>query len=274
MSLLPAFLTDSLDEVVFEGRNQAYGAYQLRQAYQQHLTSAGGLTLALGVGLAIVWNICQAFAPLARPVAVVMNPVEANPKEFVLEKPKLAVLTPARSQRVATHAMPTMPTQVAKDEAVVPKPVVAPVLEEIQDGSKGLTTPGPATAIEGLTDPGGPAVGNTATGPATTPNEPFIAVEKMPEFAGGQAALLTYLRNHLRYPSAALAAGVSGRVFMSFVVQADGTISDVTILKGLGYGLDEEAQRVVRQMPAWTPGYQSKHAVAVRFTLPITFQYQ
>jgi protein TonB len=96
----------------------------------------------------------------------------------------------------------------------------------------------------------------------------------MPEFAGGQAALLRYLRQHLRYPSSALAAGVGGRVFMSFVVGADGSISEVTILKGLGYGLDEEAQRVVRQMPAWVPGYQSKHAVPVRFTLPITFAIQ
>jgi protein TonB len=96
----------------------------------------------------------------------------------------------------------------------------------------------------------------------------------MPEFMGGQSALLRYLQKNLRYPAAALAAQAEGRVFLSFVIQADGTIADVTILKGLGYGLDEEAQRVVRQMPAWTPGYQSKHAVPVRFTLPITFKIQ
>ena len=118
---------------------------------------------------------------------------------------------------------------------------------------------------------GGSETGTVTKAPS---NEPFIAVEKMPEFAGGQEALLRYLRSHLRYPGAALAEGIGGRVFLSFVVQADGTISDVIVLKGLGYGLDEEAQRVVRQMPNWTPGYQSKHAVPVRFTLPITFRYQ
>jgi len=274
MSLLPAFLTDSLDEVVFEGRNQAYGAYQLRQDYQQHLTSAGGITLAMGIGLAIIWNICQAFTPLAQPVATMLHERELKPEVFEFEKPKPAVIAPPRAQRAATHAMPATPTQVTKDELVVPKPTVVPALEEIQDGARGPVTLGPTTPIEGLTDPGGPDGGSTANGPAKTTNEPFIAVEKMPEFAGGQEALLKYLRSHLRYPGAALAAGIGGRVFMSFVVQADGTISDVTILKGLGYGLDEEAQRVVRQMPAWMPGYQSKHAVAVRFTLPITFQYQ
>ncbi|RZK32115.1 MAG: energy transducer TonB, partial [Hymenobacter sp.] len=142
------------------------------------------------------------------------------------------------------------------------------------DMPTGPATPG-ATATGDANALPGPAVGNdtgTTTAPATT--EPFVYVEKMPEFAGGQAALLQYLRSHLRYPSRALAEGIGGRVFLSFVVGADGTISDVTVLKGLGYGLDEEAQRVVRQMPAWTPGYQSKHAVPVRFTLPITFQYQ
>ncbi|RZK88344.1 MAG: energy transducer TonB, partial [Hymenobacter sp.] len=73
---------------------------------------------------------------------------------------------------------------------------------------------------------------------------------------------------------AALREQAEGRVYVSFVVQADGTIADISVLKGLGYGLDEEAQRVVRQMPAWTPGRQSNHAVAVRFTLPITFKIQ
>jgi protein TonB len=128
--------------------------------------------------------------------------------------------------------------------------------------------------------PGG--TGTAATGPATdtgsatapTVTGPYVVAEKMPEFAGGTAALMRYLRDHLRYPSEALRAQAEGRVYVSFVVQADGTIADVSVPKGLGYGLDEEAQRVVRQMPAWTPGQQSHHAVAVRFTLPITFHIQ
>jgi len=183
------------------------------------------------------------------------------------------VLTPPRAQPIATHVVPAIPTQVAKDDVV--QPHVVPVTpSEIVDGATGLTATGDPNAVATV-EPGGvgsvPAVGPTD---ASATNEPFIVVEKMPEFAGGQAALLRYLQKHLRYPGSALAAGVGGRVFMSFVVGADGSISEVTILKGLGYGLDEEAQRVVRQMPAWIPGYQSKHAVPVRFTLPITFAIQ
>jgi protein TonB len=96
----------------------------------------------------------------------------------------------------------------------------------------------------------------------------------MPDFVGGRLALQRYLQKHLRFPNAALAAQVSGRVYVSFVVQTDGSIGDVTVLKGLGYGTEEAAARVVREMPAWTPGMQNHHLVPVRFTLPITFQFE
>lgn len=279
MSLLPAFLSDSLDEVVFEGRNQAYGAYQLRRDYQQNLASAGGFTLLFGALLFLGgagWSRLHPVAatPLAHPVILKTIEVEP-PATAVIEHPKVVAARPPRTRAAATHVASPTPTQVAKDD--VPQPKLAkPQPTEITDGPTSLV----ATNATGLSDPslsvtdaGGDG---TEAGPATAPasNAPFVAVEKMPEFTGGQAALLRYLQKHLRYPSSALAAGVGGRVFMSFVVGADGSISEVTILKGLGYGLDEEAQRVVRQMPAWVPGYQSKHAVPVRFTLPITFSIQ
>lgn len=275
MSLLPAFLTDSLDDVVFEGRNQAYGAYQLRQDYQQTLASAGGITVAFCTVVLLGWAGWKQLTPVAPPVAHTSRGLELIEvkKQLVIEKPKVAVLSPARARPVATHVAPAMPTQVAKDD--VPQPHIAPITpSEFVDGPTGLTATGDPSSLA-TAEPGNVG-GGTIEGPATAPatSEPFVAVEKMPEFTGGQAALLRYLQKHLRYPSSALAAGVGGRVFMSFVVGADGSISEVTILKGLGYGLDEEAQRVVRQMPAWVPGYQSKHAVPVRFTLPITFAIQ
>ena len=101
-----------------------------------------------------------------------------------------------------------------------------------------------------------------------------LYAEVMPDFIGGRSALQRYLQKHLRFPAAALAAQVSGRVYVSFVVQTDGSIGEVTVLKGLGYGTEEAAARVVREMPAWTPGLQNHHTVPVRFTLPITFQFE
>jgi protein TonB len=277
MSLLPAFLSDSLDEVVFEGRNQAYGAYQLRQDYQQHLASAGGITLAIGAALLLGWAGWKQLAPAPlEPLRThhEIKLIDIPPAVVAIEKPKMAVLVPPRAQAVATHTVVDKPTEVVKDDVPQPHLTTPTPTEDTVDGPTGPTAVGDPSAVA-TTGPAGPASGPAdASGNTTNTNEPFIAVEKMPEFAGGQAALLRYLQKHLRYPGSALAAGVGGRVFMSFVVGADGSISDVTILKGLGYGLDEEAQRVVRQMPAWVPGYQSKHAVPVRFTLPITFAIQ
>ena len=267
-------LTASLDDLVFEGRNRAYGAYQLRQEYRSTLASAGGITLGVCLLLLGSWLAWPAAQP--KPVAenhVLVETMVLPPT--VVEPPKQAVLASTHAPLPPrTHPAPTTPTAVAKDNLVPPPPQPTPTEKVDLDGLTGPATTGP-------TDPlaTGPTTSSTVGGPGTETtappsSEPVTFVEKMPEFAGGQAALLRYLRDHLRYPSQALREGAEGRVFMSFVVRTDGTIADVTVLKGLGFGLDEEALRVVRQMPAWTPGYQAQHAVAVRFTLPITFKIQ
>lgn len=94
-----------------------------------------------------------------------------------------------------------------------------------------------------------------------------------PQFPGGNAALQSYLHRELRYPLAARRAKVEGRVFVSFVINADGTLSAVQILKGgLGYGTDEEAVRLVAAMPRWKPATQSGKAMRLRYHLPITFK--
>ena len=99
----------------------------------------------------------------------------------------------------------------------------------------------------------------------------FTIVEDQPGFPGGDGALMQYLQQNLRYPTMAREAGIQGTVFVTFVVERDGSISDVRILRGVGGGLDEEAVRVVRGMPRWTPGRQRGQAVRVQFNLPIRF---
>ncbi|QJD80246.1 energy transducer TonB [Spirosoma rhododendri] len=101
--------------------------------------------------------------------------------------------------------------------------------------------------------------------------EIYTVVEKQPTFSGGQNALQQYLRQHRRYPEAARKAGISGRVFVAFVVNTDGSIQDVELLKGIGLGCDEEAIRLVKGMPKWIPGSQSGKAIRVKYNLPIAF---
>jgi len=100
----------------------------------------------------------------------------------------------------------------------------------------------------------------------------FTVVENQPEFPGGIEAMFKYLGENIKYPEAAAKANVSGKVFVNFVITTEGEIKDITILKGIGFGADTEAVRVVKNMPRWKPGMQSGKAVNVRYNLPIAFQ--
>ncbi len=100
---------------------------------------------------------------------------------------------------------------------------------------------------------------------------PHLVVEIKPQFPGGEAARHKFLNDNLRYPAAAKASRISGVVYVSFVVERDGSISEVHAVRGPGGGLNEEAERVVRMMPAWSPGIQSGRYVRVQFTMPVRF---
>ncbi len=102
----------------------------------------------------------------------------------------------------------------------------------------------------------------------------LFAVEQAPEFIGGNAAMGEFLRKNLKYPPQAASAGIQGRVFISFVVGADGKIENVQTLKGIGFGCDEEAERVIKLMPKWKAGRQSGTPVRVKFNLPVVFQME
>jgi periplasmic protein TonB len=104
--------------------------------------------------------------------------------------------------------------------------------------------------------------------------EIFRVVESMPGFPGGEAAFYAFLRENMVYPELAKAAGISGKVYITFVVEKDGSITDVQLLRGIGGGCDEEALRVVTLMPDWKPGLQRGHPVRVQFILDVKFTLQ
>ena len=97
-------------------------------------------------------------------------------------------------------------------------------------------------------------------------------LEVMPEPVGGAAAWAKFLQKNLRFPPAAQDAGVSGRVFMSFIVEKDGSLSNIKVDRPAGYGFDEEASRVLKLAKAWKPGVQNGQNVRVRYSIPISFQ--
>ncbi|GAB2789526.1 energy transducer TonB [Hymenobacter latericoloratus] len=264
----------SLDDIVFEGRNKAYGAYVLRKAYGRHVITAIGMATALAALLIATPLLIQRFWPSEtvtpevpvdplKPITLI-DPVFATPKPAEPAATATVVVRPPSAP--ATRVVPDEQVQTVPDEQITAPVADGPVVvgDVPQEGNGGsLVATGPVGGSDSASKPAAPPV-----------TKPFVHVENMPEFMGGSAALTKYLQRHLRYPSQALRAGVEGKVYISFTVNSDGSIMDVEVLKGLGYGTDEEASRVIRQMPAWKPGYQNQHAVPVRYTLPITFKYE
>lgn len=100
----------------------------------------------------------------------------------------------------------------------------------------------------------------------------FVIVESMPKFPGGLNVLMKYLHNNIKYPTQAKEIGIQGKVFVSFVIEKDGSVTNILLLRGIGGGCDEEAIRVIKNMPNWVPGKQRNIPVRVRFTLPVNFR--
>jgi TonB family protein len=104
--------------------------------------------------------------------------------------------------------------------------------------------------------------------------EVYEFVEQMPEFPGGDAAMKNYLQANIKYPELAKESGIQGKVFCNFVVDKEGNVTNVKVLRGIGYGCDQEALRVIKAMPTWTPGKQNGRNVNVHYNLPVFFKLQ
>ena len=115
-----------------------------------------------------------------------------------------------------------------------------------------------------------------ANNPDMTPdkNGVYQIVEEMPKFPGGEDALMDYVSKNVVYPKEAQEKGISGRVFVGFIVEKDGSVSDVKVLRGIGGGCDEEAVRVISGLPKWKPGKQEGKPVRVSYQMPINFKLQ
>lgn len=261
----------NFDDILFANRNQAYGAFALRKAYRHTLGQSlvlGTLVVVGALQLPALYNwVKPADKQLfMREMTLESVPDEQQPDEKVIIPPKQEV-----APMVATvkNLVPEVVTDAPEEE-----PPVATV-DELENATSGQTTQEGTGETELILAPEastGPTKNEMAVEtPAVKDDGPFILVEQMPEFPGGQAALRDFLQRNLRYPSAASSAGVSGRVAVTFTVNADGSLTDVQVLKGLGFGTDEEALRVLKAMPRWKPGRQSGRPVRVRFTLPVTF---
>lgn len=264
--------SDYLD-ILFEGRNKKYGGYELRKNYPKRVGKTMLVLLGIGVSIAAYAVISSMEKPeKVEPIAMVKEVTLAEPPPIDPKKPP----PPPPPSEPPPPVKPTVkftPPVIKKDEEVKEEEKPAEV-SELKEAAAGVKTQeGDPTGIDpGIVDNPG-----TGTGVVEAPPPPpqiFTYVEQMPEFPGGDAARMAFLQKNLRYPDAARENNITGRVIVRFVVNEEGDISDVQIVRGIGGGCDEEAKRVVQKMPKWKPGKQNGRAVKVYFTLPIVFSLE
>jgi len=267
-------LTSDFLDILFEGKNQEYGAYELRRKYQQRLARALIVTLIITlitIGGFAISNYLRKEA-LLHPKPVPKDVVLENVDIKQPDQPPPPPPPPAPEPPKVKPQVQYTPPKVVKDEDVKPNEQ-PPDLDKIKN--QAISTVTKAGDVNGI-DPG--LVADKGTGvvaAAPNPNKVFTFVEQMPSFPGGESALMKYLHDHIRYPAVARENGIQGTVVVQFIVGPDGTIRDVTTVGAKkGGGLEDEAIRVVNGMPKWKPGRQNGRAVTVQYSLPVRFVLQ
>lgn len=273
-------------DLVFQNKNQEFGAYQLRKNSDKRHNLAVLFTL---IGLVVVAAIIFGWSKYsdyraeiaaqeakekaeqmsqAQFEAVEEQPDEEEVEEQKFEQPEIEV----PEEVLATVQV----TQIAIVDADKVKNEVMDMETQKEDNTaRGVVNQ------EGSDDADKfKAVQEQVVVKEEPKEEPkkeeeiFVAVEQMAEFKGGQSALMKYLNSNIRYPELAAQNDIQGKVIVRFVVEKDGSIGQVSIVKGVDKSLDKEAIRVVKGMPKWQPGKNNGVAVRSYFTLPVTFKLQ
>ena len=265
-------------EMVFEGRNKEYGAYRLRKnAGKRNLYSLITIfiaALAIWGGISLVKFVESRTKTVAQTsVAEISALNQPKKKAEVKQQQKVKLEQPEKVvERVKSSVKFTAPV-IKKDDQVKPEDEL-----KTQDELMNTKTAIGALDVKGNDDANGEVlkIKEAVAQPEPKPEveKVFDVVEQMPSFPGGPSALMEWLSNNVKYPVVAQENGVQGRVVVSFVVERDGSITDVKVVRGVDPSLDREASRVVRAMPRWIPGKQNGSAVRVKYNVPVAFRLQ
>ena len=258
-------------ELVFDGKNTEFGAFQMRQESTSRHNKAMIIVAILVVLIITLPALFRYIAPKKQEevkMTEVTQLTKLPPPEVknndVIKKVDAPPPPPLKSSIKFTAP------KIVKDEGADREDVKTQ--EEIISAKVAVSV----ADVKGNDDLFGTDIQDLKEIAIDTPQEEvqetvFQTVEQMPSFPGGMQALNKYLKDNLRYPTIAAENGVSGRVVLRFVVSKSGKIENVEVLGPVDRALDEEAVRVVKSMPAWVPGKQNGNAVAVYYTLPVTF---
>ncbi len=285
-----------LDEIVFEYRNKSYGAYQIRKQHNEKLRNALigvclGACVLLG-GVASFYKFKDRLFGDSKETDVQLENFELPPEEKLPPPPEVEPPPPPPPPPVSEPPPPPVEVNsVQNQEIKVVKELTKPdepitVNDEKNDAknldTKTVTDGEDKTDINKFIDD----AKETGTGNATPPapvveavkpaedNEVYVAVEEQAEFPGGEDALISYISKNIKYPAQAKDADIQGKVMVQFIVQKDGSVTDVVVKKDIGGGCGTEARRVISALPRWKPAKNHGHAVKVKKIVPVDFRLQ
>jgi protein TonB len=251
---------ESFDDIVFEHRNKEYGAYELRKRYSKRGT------IALAVSLFVLFIAVG--APLIASIMKQRNYKKYLEKQTLVEMEKVKV----KRDEIAPPPPPPPPPAVKEVKFTAPKIVDTLTKEEVELATTDDLSQSANTA---------PVDTNTQVVEIVEEKEPVVeqvfesfAIQEKPAYPGGDAALMKYIAENVKYPVVAQENGVEGTVYIRFVVTRTGSVGEAQVMRSADPLLDEEALRVVKTLPKWTPGKNNGNPVSVWFIVPIKFKLE
>ena len=266
-------------DLVFEGKNEAYGAYQLRRnTSNRNFLAILGLIAGIAVIVGLFFGVGAASQAFSSATSEHETEVELEAAEEEVEEEEeeeiIYELQP-EEELVAQETLMNSEkfTAFEMDDEVKPEET-----SKTQDEMANTEAAVAAVTFDQGSDEGQQVLQLNQKVVDEVPDETatkvFDVVEQMPSFPGGDAALMSFLNKNIKYPVIAEENGIQGRVVATFVVERDGSITDVKVIKSVDPSLDKEAVRVLKSMPKWIPGKQNGQAVRVKYTVPVTFRLQ
>ncbi len=275
-------------DIIFEGKNKEFGAYTLRRASDKRHNKAM-LLVVIGLGLVLVggyfWGI---YSDIRREQAQRELQAQLEQQQAALDaleeqEPEVEEeeVMQAMEEPQAEEALPEEILNTIKDTeiAIAADEEVTEDITSKDDVAESTAAAGASTFDQGTDDLNvvrehKDEIIVEEKSPEPVKEEIFTAVEQMPQFPGGEAELLKYIASHIKYPTMAAENNIQGRVVVKFVVNKNGKVGDVVVVRGKDPDLDKEAVRVVKTLPDFIPGKMNGQAVSVWYTLPINFKLQ
>ena len=253
--------------IVFEGKNKAYGAYMLRHSSGKRHRYA----LILVSIICLMALYLPAFIRTVMPKKTERMVEVTNLSDLKMEqaKPKENLITAPPPPPLKSSIKFTPPVIKPDEEVAVEDEI------KTQDELNETKVTISVADVKGTDEENGIDVAelnkNQAIAQEPVEEEVFLIVEQMPEFPGGEAALRAYIAKNIKYPATAQEMGIQGKVYVTFIVDKNGNVTKATIARGIDAALDKEALRVINTLPKWTPGKQRGSPVSVSYTVPINF---